>query len=143
MEALVLAGAWFAFYYYSSEFQAFASSLELNEEVLKYLMLLPVALAVWVFNEIRVMLQEDKETVRILTGWQDYWKLKTHAWVSLSYSVVFACISLTPWLAKTGISTGNGLLLFLTSIFGQFSLAMSVYAASIRVKEIIAQAESP
>lgn len=143
VEALILASAWLAFSYFNSQFQAFAASLALNDEVLKYLMLLPAALAVWVINETRVLLQEDKETVRILTDWPDYWKLKTHTWISLGYAVVFAFMSLIPWAAKSGISTGIGMLLFLASIVGQLCLAISVYAARIRVKEIIAHAKAP
>lgn len=143
VEALILAITWLAFSYFNSEFQTFAASLALNDEVLKYLMLLPAALAVWVINESRVLLQEDQETVRILTDWPDYWKLKTHTWISLGYAVVFAFMSLIPWVAKSGISTGIGILLFLASIVGQLCLAISVYAARIRVKEIIAHTKSP
>ena len=129
--------------YFSGEIQGFAASLAVNEEVLKYVMLLPAALAVWVIREARVLLQEDKETVRILIDWTDYWRLKTHTWVSLVYAVVFAGMSLVPWLAKSGISTGEGLVLFLASLVGQLCLAVSVYAARIRVKEIIAHAKAP
>lgn len=143
VETLVLAGAWLAFLYFGSEFESLATSLSLNDEVLKYLMLMPAALAVWIINEARVLLQEDKETVRILTDWEDYWKLKAHIWASLGYAVVFAFMSLIPWAAKSGIGTGTGLLLFGASIAGQLSLAISVYAARIRVKEIIAHAKAP
>lgn len=143
VEALVLVGAWLAFTYFSSELQAIAASLALNDEALKYLMLLPTALAVWVINETRVLLQEDKETVRILTDWPDYWKLKIHTWVSLGFAVVFVCMSLVPWATKSGIGTGVGLLLFLASIVGQLCLAVGVYAARIRVKELIAHAKAP
>lgn len=143
VEALVLAGTWLAFLYFGSEFESLSTSLSLNDEVLKYLMLMPAALAVWIINETRVLLQEDKETVRILTDWEDYWKLKAHTWASLGYAVVFAFMSLIPWAAKSGIGAGIGLLLFVASIAGQLSLAISVYAARIRVKEIIAHAKAP
>lgn len=143
VEALVLAGTWLAFFYFLSELESLATSLSLNDEVLKYLMLMPAALAVWIINETRVLLQEDKETVRILTDWEDYWKLKAHTWTSLGYAVVFAFMSLIPWAAKSGIGTGTGLLLFVASIVGQLSLAIGVYAARIRVKEIVAHAKAP
>lgn len=143
VEALVLVGTWLAVSYFLSEFDSLSASLSLNDEVLKYLMLMPAALAVWIINETRVLLQEDKETVRILTDWEDYWKLKAHTWTSIGYAVVFAFMSLIPWAAKSGIGTGTGLLLFVASIVGQLSLAISVYAARIRVKEIIAHAKAP
>ncbi len=140
VEAIVLALGWLAWTYLAPQLHDFASSLALNDEVLKYLMLLPTALAVWVFNEVRGLLQEDKDTIQLLVKWPDYWKLKVHAWVSLIYAVVFACMSLLPWVAKSGISTGSGMLLFVTSIIGQLSLAISVYVARITLKEIVAHA---
>lgn len=136
-EALVLVGAWWVFVKFSSQLDSLAASISLNEEVLKYLMLLPAALAAWIFNEARVLLQEDKETICILTAWPDYWKLKAHAYACLIYAVLFVFMSLMPWLVKSGIGTGIGLLLFIVSLIGQFSLAVSIYAARIRLKEII------
>lgn len=141
-ETLVLAGTLLAFFYLARELESLATSFSLNDEVLKYLMLMPVVLAVWIFKEARVLLQEDKETVRILTDWEDYWKLKAHVWACLGYAVVFAFMSLIPWTAKGGIGTGTGLLLFVSSIAGQLSLATTVYAARIRVKEIIAHVKA-
>lgn len=141
VEALVLAVALLAFFNFRAEFEWLASSLSVNEEVLKYLMLMPTALAVWVINETRVLLQEDKETILILTDWSDYWRLKIHTWTSLGYAVVFAFMSLIPWAAKSGIETAGGLLLLVSSTLGQLCVAVSVYAARIMVGELIAQAK--
>jgi len=123
--------------YFENNVESLAKSLSLNDEILKYLMLLPIVLAVWIIKETRILLQEDKETIRILTQWEGYWKLKAHTWVSLGYAVVFALMSLLPWITSWGIKTGTGFLLFIASIIGQLYLAISVYAARIRVKEII------
>lgn len=142
MEAFILAVSWLFLTYFLHSLKIFATAVELNEEILKYLMLLPVVVAVWVINETKLILQEDLETARILTQWPDYWKLKTHTWVSVAYTVVFAVMSLIPWVAKSGISTGHGMLLFITSIAGQLWLGISVYAARIRVREIIAHAKT-
>ncbi|UVM06044.1 hypothetical protein [Pseudomonas laurylsulfatiphila] len=142
VEALVLALGYLAWTYVIPQLDEFASSLELNDEMLKYLMLLPAALAVWVFNEVRGLLQEDKDTIQILVNWPDYWKLKTHAWVSLMYAVVFACMSLLPWVVKSGIGTGSGMLLFVISIVGQLALAISVYLARISLQEIVVYAKA-
>lgn len=143
LEALILAGTWLAFMYLGSEFESLATSLSFNDEVLKYLMFMPTALAVWIVNETRALLQEDNETVRILTDWEDYWKLKVHIWTCLGYALVFVFMSLVPWAAKSGVGTGTGLLLFVASIVGQLFLATGVYNARIRVKEIIAHAKVP
>lgn len=142
-EALLLAVAGLVWVRFHGVLQAFATSLELNQEVLKYLMFLPSAIAVWVINECRVLLQDETNTVRLLTLWDDYWRLKTHVWVALFYAVTFTLVSLLPWTVKSGISTGTGLLLFVISILGQLVLAASVYAARIRVKEFLVHAKAP
>lgn len=138
VEALLIGLSGLAWYYFSEDFGRLAGTISLNEDILKYLMVVPVGLAIWVANELRQLLQEDKGTTRFLVGWPDYWKLKLHLWVSLAYAAVFACLSIAPWLMRSGISTGIGLLLFLTSIIGQLLLAVSVYAARLRVKELLA-----
>lgn len=123
--------------------RAVAKSMSINEDLVKWLMLLPVAVAAWIINETRLLLQEDKETVRILTKWPYYWRLKVHTWVGLGYAVTFSCMSIIPWVAKEGINTGYGLLLFATSLVGQFCVATSVYAARIRTNELISDAKAP
>lgn len=142
-EFLILVSTWLAWVYFRVELGALSASLELNQEIIKYMMFAPAGIAVWVFNEARLLLQEDKETIRILTAWDDYWRLKTHIWVTLAYAVLFALSSLLPWIFKGGIGTGAGLLLFLCSIAGQLALAASIYAARIRMKEIIVQMKAP
>lgn len=140
VEALIIAIALLLWSYFHADIQNLAAALTFNEEILKYLMVVPLGLAAWVVNELRLLLQEDKDTVRILIAWHEYWKLKLHVWASLLYATVFVCISIAPWIVKGGITTGLGLLLFAASIAGQLSLAISVYAARLRIKEILANA---
>lgn len=143
IEVVILLIGLFAWVHFSAYLDTTAKSLSLNDEFMKYLMLLPLALAVWIINECRLILHEDKETTRILIAWPDYQKLKTHVWVSLLYALIFASLSAAPFLVKSGLSTGVGFLLFVTSIVGQLWLAATVYAARIRVKEITAQLSAP
>ena len=140
VEAILIGVSWLVWYHFSADLNHLAATIKLNDDILKYLMLVPVGLAVWVANELRQLLQEDKGTTRFLMGWPDYWKLKLHLWVSLIYAVVFVCMSIAPWVVQAGISTGIGLLLFLTSIVGQITLSASVYAARLRVKELLSNA---
>lgn len=140
VEAFLIGVSGLVWYQFSADINHLATTIKLNDDILKYLMLVPVGLAVWVANELRQLLQEDKGTTRFLMGWPDYWKLKLHLWVSLIYAVVFVCMSIAPWVVQAGISTGIGLLLFLTSIVGQITLSASVYAARLRVKELLSNA---
>lgn len=138
VEAFLISVSGLVWYHFPTDINHLAVTIALNDEVLKYLMAVPIGLAIWVANELRQLLHEDKATTRILVGWPDYWKLKLHLWVSLAYAGFFVCLSVAPWVVRDGISTGIGFLLFLTSIIGQFSLALSVYAARLRVKELLA-----
>ena len=140
VEAFLIGVSGLVWYHFSADLNHLATTIKLNDDILKYLMLVPVGLAVWVANELRQLLQEDKGTTRFLMGWPDYWKLKLHLWVSLIYAVVFVCMSIAPWVVQAGITTGIGLLLFLTSIVGQITLSASVYAARLRVKELLSNA---
>ncbi|MBC3777686.1 hypothetical protein HU743_16215 [Pseudomonas sp. SWRI99] len=140
LEFVVLCLGGMGWYLWLPTFEGLASKVQLNDEVNKYLMLLPAALSVWIFNEVRCLLQEDKDILRLLLKWEDYWALKCHAWVSLFYSVIFAFLSLVPWISKAGIGTGEGLLLFFVAIIGQLLVAFSVYLARIKIKEVVVNA---
>lgn len=138
VEALLIGVSGLVWYHFPADINRLAATMSLDDAILKYLMAVPVGLAIWVANELRQLLQEDEVTTRILVSWPDYWKLKLHLWASLAYAGIFVCLSIAPWVVREGISTGIGLLLFLISIVGQVSLASSVYAARLRVKEILA-----
>ena len=142
LEALLLCTAFAGWVVFESQISSAAKSLVLNDELLKYLLILPLGLGAWIVNEARVLLQEDKETTRLLTSWPDYWRLKMHIWVALSYALLFALLSIAPWTVKAGITSAAGLLVFITSIIGQFAVAASIYVARLRVREILAHASA-
>ena len=141
-EAVVLVLAALVWFLFRSELEVLASSLSLNDEFLKYMFVAPVGIGLWVVNESRQLLQEDKESIRVLTEWPDYLRLKIHIWVGLLYCLTFAALSFVPWAAKSGVSSGAGLLLLLASIAGQFIVAASVYAARIKVRELVVHASA-
>lgn len=142
-EAVILLLALVIWLVFNPELEAVAAVLTLNEDFLKYMFVAPVAVGLWIVNESRLLLQEDKETIKILTLWPEYRLLKAHVWVGLLYALIFAALSLIPWAAKSGVSSGTGLLLFLAAITGQFTVAASIYAARIKIKEIIVHASAP
>lgn len=142
LEALVLLLAALIWVVFAVDLQTFTNSLSLNEEFLKYIFVAPLGIGIWVVNESRQLLQEDKESIKLLTAWPDYPKLKIHVWVGLFYCLIFAAVSLVPWAAKSGVSSAAGLLLFLASITGQLIVAASVYAARIKVRELLAHASA-
>lgn len=136
-EATIVLAAGVGWLFFSPDIQRMASSIQFDEELVKYLMLVPMGLAIWIVNETRLMLIEDKERLRILTSWPDYWKLKVHAWVGLSYASVFGLCSLIPWATKGSLESGGGLLIFVVTTFGNLIVARGVFAARIRVTEVL------
>lgn len=110
----------------------------INENLVNYVMLAPLGLAVWIFLEIRNLLQEDAKTANILTGWDGYWKLKTHTTVTIIYATMFVFTSLIPWCTEFTLAGRVGFLLFIISLTGQLIVALSIYNARIRLKEVIA-----
>lgn len=142
-ESATLCLSWFAWTYFLAEIDALASAVSLNQDLLKYLMLVPIGLAAWVVKELLQLPFENEAATKLLVGWPEYWKLKLHIWCSVGFAVLFACTSIVPWLVTSGVSTGLGLLLFATSILGQLSLATSVYSARFRIKELLVHAPKP
>lgn len=135
VEMLVIYVGVLAWCFFRPELQAAALSLNLNSEIQKWLMLFPVGLAVWVFRECRLLLQESDDVARFLVVWDDYWRIKVHVWVSLIYSICFSCLSATPWVLRSGLSSAGGLLLFCMSALAQGVCAASVYMARIEIGE--------
>ena len=142
LEALVLATALVTWTYFQTQLAAAAGGIAASSDVLKFLLLLPLGLVAWVGTEVRHLLHEDKETTRFLTAWSDYWRLKIHAFISLIYSLIFAALSIVPWLLPSGVAAPSGFLLFVTSLLGQLVVVASVYAARLRVKEYVALASA-
>ena len=142
LEALVIAAALVTWTYFQSELSVVAGGIAATSDVLKFLLLLPLGLVAWVGTEVRHLLQEDKETTRFLTAWPDYWRLKIHAFVALIYSLMFAALSIVPWLLPSGIAAPGGFLLFVTSLLGQLVVVAAVYAARLKVKEYVALASA-
>lgn len=142
-EALVVLVAGVLWFKFSSELNSVANELSFSEDFLKYIFVVPFSIWVWIFSESRHLLQEDKESTRVLTEWSDYSLLKIHVWVALIYSTLFAVISAIPWAMKSGVGSGAGLLLLLTGVTGQFIVAATVYTARIKVRELLAHSGAP
>jgi len=140
-EALTLCILAYATTSYSKELQLLASSISVNDEAQKYLMLLPAGITAWVLNELRQLVFEDEKTAKLLIKWPEYWKLKCHIWAALIYAFLFSAVSAIPWLSNTGISTGSGIALFASCIVGQLIVAVSVYSARFSVREITIDAK--
>lgn len=122
---------------FESHASALASTLAINEELIKWAILLPITLFAWCANEGRDLIFSNPEHSKILVNWPDYWRLKQHVFVSLIFLLIFCALSVLPWLSKSGITTGAGLVLFVAGCIGCGIVAAHIYAAKISINEIM------
>ncbi|TDM09010.1 MAG: hypothetical protein C4K60_06555 [Ideonella sp. MAG2] len=123
--------------FFESEANAITSALAINEELTKFAMLLPITLFAWCANEGRDMIFSNQDHSKILVNWPDYWKLKHHIFASLLFSLIFCLLSIFPWLSKSGVSTGIGLILFSSGCFGSILVAAQIYSAKMSINEVM------
>jgi len=127
---------------YGEIVSTFIRELQINDEVLKWLMFVPAGLICWSFSEAKLLLFPDGELSKILHKWPDYRKLKIHFWVALIYAVLFLVIGFLPLFIKEGLNTATGFIMFFCGIAGELMVALSIYSAQISVKEILMHTES-
>lgn len=116
--------------------------LSSDPEFLKYLALLPVGIAVWIFSEARTLLLPDGKARVVLHQWPDYWRLKAHFAVSLMYTAIFTVTGLAAWAFGLTAANPKGFVLLATSVLGQLIVAVSVYLAKISVSEIFGNVQN-
>lgn len=106
-----------------------------NEEVLKYLLFLPISFFVWIVKEAKDMVVSEKEHLKILVNWPDYWKFKIHVNVSLFYALIFLLVSALPWFGFISPRGVVSLFLFVTGLVGEFIVSACIYFSQIALKE--------
>jgi len=116
--------------------------IQINDEVLKWLMLLPAGLLGWSFVQTQSLLFPDGEFAKILHMWPSYSKLKIHCVVGLIYAVLFLIIGLFPLFIKDSLNTAAGFIMLFCGVAGESVVALSIYSAQISVKEIAMRAGS-
>lgn len=137
IEFLVLILTFFCVKFFEPHASAIASALSVNEELMKWAILLPITLSAWCANEGRDLIFSNPDHSKILVNWPDYWKLKQHVFTSLFFLIIFCGLSGFPWLSKSGITTGTNLIFFIAGCLGCIIVAAQIYAAKISINEIM------
>lgn len=136
-EFIIIAVSAISVSFFSETADTFVKTIQVNDEILNWLILVPSGLFVWIFLEAKLLLFPDGEWSKIIHKWPDYRKLKIHFWVSIIYAWLFLVIGLFPLFIKDGLSTGAGFIIFFSSILGELAVALSIYSAQISIREII------
>lgn len=117
--------------------QAFENK-ELNQEALKWLALVPLGIAGWTLNEARNVIFPDEKSVKILSKWPDYWKLKTHFYVGITFCALFVVPCLFIWFFDE-LKNFQSAWSFCTFTLALAINAGSFYFAKIELKSILAR----
>jgi hypothetical protein len=136
-EFLMLLLGWQIYSIFEVEIDGFVKEMKINEKFIENLMWLPIPIFVWILIEVRLLLVGDKESIRILALWPDYWMLKVHTYVQLTYSVIFLVLAIIPGFTAKGINDGIGFIFFTLGLLGLAFSGLNIYFATIRIKEII------
>jgi len=121
-------------YFKVEYFQLALTSLEVEGDILRGSIAVPIALTGWVFLQSKSFLF-PKVDAKKLVNWSGYWKLKSHLFVAISYNVLFAaaCVFL---LLIENIDPSARIFFFLTSYFIVVLSSASFYFADIKIREI-------
>lgn len=136
-EAIVVLLGIFVEARYPSSVLSFAAFINVPDEQLKYLVMLPAGLCGWAFVSGRRLLFPEKDKFNVLLEWPDYWKLKAGFSAALAWSVIFMCISITVWFADWNQPASISLTALAVSMLGAAICALSIYNAQTSVEEAV------
>ncbi len=124
---------------YSSHVLSLVASINIPDEQLKYLIMLPAGLCAWAFISGRRLLFPEKDKSNVLLEWPDYWKLKAGFSAALAWSVIFMAISIIVWFADWKHPTSIELIALAVSILGSAICSLSIYNAQTNVEEAVSR----
>src|SRR5471032_1538043 len=126
----------FIFIFYKQYLNFVVLKVNFNADLIKYLILLPISIFIWILKEVKDVVVLEKDNIKFLVNWPNYWKFKIHLLVSIIYGFIFIVFSTIPWVRKENISDALGLALFFEGLLGMIIVASSIYFAQISLKEI-------
>lgn len=127
----------FAVYMFSQKFLSEYFPLSsLNEDAIKWAMILPAGIAGWTLKEGAGVLFPSEKNEKALHEWPDYWKLKIHFDVGIMNSILFAIPCFVVWVFSA-LNTLVGAWVFV-GFAGALSInAFSFYTAKIYLKSAL------
>lgn len=112
-------------------------SISSENEVAKWLILLPFGVLLWNLKEARIVMGLNEKQAQVIAKWKFYWKLKQHVIVSVMYAVLFVIFSISPWIFFNGVKSEFGIYTFFIGLFGQIIVASSIYFAKMNICETL------
>lgn len=115
-------------------------TIALNEDMLKYILPIPVAIFCWIFKDGGKFLLRDTEYAKILVHLEEYKKLKICFYVGFIYAVssLIICIISAVTYQKTALHT----IAFCCGVLVLSIVAISFYLAHGEIKDIFVKSSS-
>lgn len=135
-EFLVLMMSLCLFLLFETDLRLLFGDIKLNEKVIDWAALAPVAVLGWTISVAREVLFPNDVNQKALHEWPDFWMLKTHFNVGFLIAVCTAIACLVVALTSD-LNSLDGLWLFSTFFITQLTNAGSFYLANIKIKSIL------
>lgn len=110
-----------------------------NSELLKYLVLVPVAVFLWILSLSRKMFFPENDKKKVFQNWPDYQRFKEVVLVGLGFAFFFSIVGVATWIMDWKKGPETPFVLVGTSIIGSLVSALSMYQAEIRLNEVFNQ----
>lgn len=110
-----------------------------NSDLLKYLVVVPVAVFVWVFSHSRKMLFPESDKKKVFQNWPDYQRFKEVVLVGIVFSLMFSLVGVVTWAMNWNPSPSLPFVLISCSIIGSFVTAFTMHQAEITLNETFNQ----
>jgi len=105
-------------------------------EGVKYLSLVPVAVAAWSLQQSKAILFPAEDIKGILQQWPKFQKLKERVIIGILFQAVFCTLGVGAWIISPSLSNGTAVIVMGMSIAGALVGASTFYLAGIMSAEI-------
>lgn len=120
---------------YSFEFAG--SRFKAEQELWKYLALLPGIPFAWIIKETLSVLFPMKDSNRIIANWPDFWRLKYRVYIACGWTFLCCAGGLSAWLMNNVWSLSTVGLLYLSSMAISFVSAATIFLARTNVRQLL------
>ncbi len=113
-----------------------AKVLSTAPDGVKYLSLVPVAVAVWCLQQSKIILFPSEDTKGLIQEWPKFKKLKERVFIGLTYQAIFCTLGIGAWVVSPSLNNGIAIIIIGMSIMGALFGAVTFYLATIMASEI-------
>jgi len=123
--------------YYPLPLSKIGSKIKTDQELWKYLPVIPTTILVWALAQTKdILFPHGSSSNRELLDWPLYWKLKLRVVVSLSIIMLSIISSLAVWFFKNEVSDLRIGVVFCISALVSVIVAVTIWLAVVMIRQI-------